>query len=895
MPPLKGPAGRSSEWRGRLVAVFLVVSLLIASLLFLSLVSGESVFVWPWPSRLTIGVVGLVALLAAAVATGWIVFAVRLAQPVERLANAARRMTGGATLVQIGPNYSGGEIGQVERAFDAMVETVVHQKLEIEEASRILDDAINSLSEAVVLYDAEERLVFCNRRSQTLLAPLRDLLVPGARFEDLVRAHIERAGEEASDDLQAEQLDEILTRFRAHEQNVLQLRDGRWLRVSYSATSDGGTVVAVADVTDLVLRERELAAINVRIKAYAESSADWFWEQDSGFRFTFTTPSPGLLDPRDVIGKTRWELDSAPDLNASVWPAHRERLFRREPFRDFRFRVRDSDGRVRTMSISGLPICSADGTFEGYCGIGRDLTEEVDSVEKLRLSEERFRTLAETAPTGIYRMDVSGTIVFANEIWRRTTSLDQVPVMPPSWRSVVHAEDGDRVMKGRVDAISEGRELREEYRVRRPDGSVRWVLDAAAPERDGDGTIVGFVGTLADITEKREIEARLEQSRRLEALGQLTGGIAHDFNNLLMIVLGNAEMLEDIATRGGEMKPERLLRLTRTILSAAERGTSLTQNLLGFARRRSVRPEKVAVHGRLQELGELLRRNLGGKIPLVFDLSAERDEVMIDLTQLGNAVINVALNARDAMPEGGRMTISTRNLTVGAPPRIDDGDLASGRYLAVDVADTGIGMAPEVAARAIEPFFTTKGDKQSPGLGLSLVYGAVKQAQGETRIDTRPGRGTTVTLILPLVEEVAVAAPGTAAPGAETGPGRLPGRPRVLVVDDDAPVLSVMTAQVERLGCEAIGTSSADGALRLLQAEQSFDLMFSDIDLGAGLDGFMLAREARTLHPGLRILLTTGKLIDRGDSGDGKPPILPKPFTQRELADKLREVLGAES
>ena len=893
MPPRR-PGRQVGALHGRLVAAFIAGSFLVAGVLLLSLVSGESFLGWPWSVQQVIGLAGLLALLAAAVATGWIVFAARLAQPVERLAAAARRMTGGATLVQVGPHYSPGEIGIVERAFDAMVETVVHQKAEAEEARRILDDAIRSLSEAVVLYDAGERLVFCNERSYELFHPIRHLMVPGARLEDLVRALVERIDEGASDAGVGERADGIIRCFRARERNVIERYGQRWLRISYSATSDGGTVVAIVDVTDLLGREHELEAINRRIMAYAESSADWFWELDASFRFTFTTPGPGLHDPRDVIGKTRWELDSAPEVNAPLWPAHQARLHRREPFRDFRFRVRELDGRLRTMSISGLPIYDAEGAFEGYCGIGRDLTEEVEAVESLRLSEARFRTLAETAPTGIYRMDASGTVVFANEIWRQTTASAGLPLTPEAWRAAVHADDAERVAASREEALKAGRDFREEYRVRRPDGSVRWVLDAAAPERDSAGNVAGFVGTLADITEKREIEARLEQSRRLEALGQLTGGIAHDFNNLLMVVLGNAEMLEDLANKGGEIKPDRLLRLARTILSAAERGTALTQNLLGFARRRSVSPEKVAVHQKLQELGELLRRNLGGKIPLVFDLSAERDEVMIDVTQFENAVINVALNARDAMGESGRLTITTRNLIVDAPGRLEDGELATGRYIAVDIADTGMGMTPEVAMRAVEPFFTTKGEKHSTGLGLSLAYGVVKQAKGELRIDTAPGRGATVTLIVPLVDQMPAGQQTSVPRDYLARPEPLAGRPRVLVVDDDPPVLSVMTQQLERLGCEAIGASSAEGALRLLLADQSFDLMFSDIDLGAGHDGLTLAREVRSLRPSLPILLTTGKLMDRGES-DEHPPILPKPFTQRELAEKLREILEPAS
>jgi CheY-like chemotaxis protein len=243
------------------------------------------------------------------------------------------------------------------------------------------------------------------------------------------------------------------------------------------------------------------------------------------------------------------------------------------------------------------------------------------------------------------------------------------------------------------------------------------------------------------------------------------------------------------------------------------------------------------------------------------------------------------------MSDGGRLTISTRILTV--EPGGAGGELAPGHYLTIGIADTGTGMTPEVAARAVEPFFTTKRHEKATGLGLSLAYGTVKQAGGDLRIDTEPGRGTAVALVLPLLAEGAKAGQGQPDGAAKAAASAL-GRLRVLVVDDDAPVLSVMTAQLGRLGCETAGASSAEDALRQLESDLRFDLMLSDIDLGAGKDGYALAREVRTLRPDLPVLLTTGKLIERGDAvgDDGGPPVLAKPFTQRELAEMLREVLG---
>ena len=738
----------------RTLVVVLAPLMLLAALLLLARVLDEAAFV----ARAA----AIVVLLAVAAAAAWFVFTASIARPFERLAQAARRMTEGAAVAPLGPGYGPGALGQVERAFDAMAETVARRGIEAEKARRILDEAVSGFGDGLALYDAEERLVLCNEKCRELLAPIGELMVPGTRIEDLARAHVASAAGALEPRRREERLAGFLAAFRTREKNMrTRLADGRLMRSSHYATTTGGTVVIVADIS-----------------------------------------------------------------------------------------------------------------------------EEVEAAESLRLSEARFRALAETVPIGIYRMDQAGTVVFANDVWRRITGLHSAPLAAAAWGQAVHPEDRDGVRQIWDGALRLGRDLRQEYRVRRDDGSVRWVVDTAAPERDPGGGLLGFVGTLADVTEEREIKARLEQARRLEALGQLTGGIAHDFNNLLMIILGNAEMLEDLATRGGEIKPERLLRLARTILSASERGTALTQNLLAFARRRSVRPEKVAVHRRIEELGELVRRDLGGGIKLVFDLAAESDEVMIDAALLENALIYLASNGRDAMPGGGQMTVSTRTLVIATPQRPEAGDLPPGRYLAIAVADTGSGMSPDVVSRAIEPFFTTKPEGQASGLGLSLAYGVVKQAHGEIKIESVPGKGTVVTLILPLVESASAtvesdrAAPSTAAD-----------RPRVLVVDDDAPVLTVMAAQLELLGCETVSASSAGGAIRVLQADQRFDLLFSDIDLGPGLDGLALAREARALRPDIRILLTTGKLVERAAS-DESAPILPKPFTLRELADRLRGVLA---
>ena len=401
---------------------------------------------------------------------------------------------------------------------------------------------------------------------------------------------------------------------------------------------------------------------------------------------------------------------------------------------------------------------------------------------------------------------------------------------------------------------------------------MRWLVEGVVAERDADRRLLGFLGTLADMTDARELEARLGRSRRLEALGQLAGGIAHDFNNLLMIMLANAEILEELAERDEAPPAERVRKIARTLLNAADRGAGLTRMLLGFAQARvgqvEGRTQTVALNRHLAGLGDLLRRSLGATVTLALDLAADPDRVEIDAAQFDIAVVNLVLNARDAMPEGGAVVLATQCLPDG---------------IAVSLSDTGSGMAPEIAARAVEPFFTHARPAARGGMGLSIAQGVAERAGGTLRIATAPGLGTTVTLHFP-----ASRAEADQLVREPQGPAGAPGL-RLLVVDDLAPVLAVMAKQASRLGYTVATAATAEAAMARLDAGERFDLLLSDIELGPGRDGVSLAQEARARFPDLRILLTTGNPL--GPDGEGRPedvaPVLLKPFSQRELAEAL--------
>jgi PAS domain S-box-containing protein len=393
-----------------------------------------------------------------------------------------------------------------------------------------------------------------------------------------------------------------------------------------------------------------------------------------------------------------------------------------------------------------------------------------------------------------------------------------------------------------------------------------------APRRFGDED-VGFLQTLANLTtaslQRAHTEAQLSHSQRLESVGQLTGGIAHDFNNLLTVIQGNLQMLgEHPAVEGDPLAAQMVAAAAR----AGQRGADLTGKLLAFSRRQALAPAAVDTVALLQSLADMLRRTLGAKIDVQVHCAPATPRCVADPVQLESALLNVAINARDAMPNGGTLTLRCG---------------PSGRHeVAISVQDSGTGMSDEVKARAFEPFFTTKESGRGTGLGLATVYGFVTQSKGRIAIDSRLGAGTTVTLVLP-------AATG---PAREAGTGAataaLPQGLRVLLVEDDAGVRSIARAFLGALGCTVTECANAAAALAALDGPAPLDLLFSDIALGPGPDGTDVARHARAKRPQLPVLLTSGDPRPLAEGASSPWPLLRKPYTRGDLAAAIDAVLA---
>ncbi len=390
---------------------------------------------------------------------------------------------------------------------------------------------------------------------------------------------------------------------------------------------------------------------------------------------------------------------------------------------------------------------------------------------------------------------------------------------------------------------------------------------------------------LAAAIQRSRSEEQLAHVHRLDALGQLTGGIAHDFNNMLTIISGNLQMLEAEHADHPGTRP-----LVESALRAVDHGAALTRKLLGFSRRRALAPRALQPRRVLDELDDMLARTLGERIRLALDCPPDLPPVLADAGELETALVNLALNARDAMPEGGTLRIAAYERKAAAGDGTDG--LPPGRYVAFMVADSGSGMSREVLKRAMDPFFTTKEAGKGSGLGLSMVYGFVRQSGGSVRIESIPGRGTQVELLLPVASSV----PGDDdPPEATTATAATPNHVRVLVVEDDADVRRVAVGLLRSLGYDPVEAGNAAHALELLHADPSIRLLFSDVVLGYGHTGFELAREARVLRPGLRVLLTSG-YAQASPAADAAlregAQLLRKPYRQDELASALARVLA---
>ncbi|WP_374471173.1 PAS domain S-box protein [Phenylobacterium sp.] len=473
---------------------------------------------------------------------------------------------------------------------------------------------------------------------------------------------------------------------------------------------------------------------------------------------------------------------------------------------------------------------------------------------------------------GVYRA--------VNPAWRDLLGYGEEEVIGHDFRDFVEPGDAEAGLT-RWAGLAPGSSLEDaDARMRSKDGGWRWVNWTVIPQGEA------FYAIGRDVTERKQLEDQLRQSQKMEAVGQLTGGLAHDFNNMLTGVLGGLDMVRRRLQSG---RVEEAYRFIDTAVASAERAAALTQRLLAFSRRQTLDPRPVDVNRLIGSMEDLLRRTLGEQVDLAVSLDADLWPTLTDANQLENALLNLAINARDAMPEGGKLTLETCNVRLDASYTDTVEGLEPGEYVVASVSDTGAGMSPEVLARVFDPFFTTKPIGQGTGLGLSMVYGFVRQSSGHVGIYSEAGVGTTVKLYLPRAhDDGAEAAADGAAAEAPTGAGET-----VLVVEDDDSVRLLIVEVLKELGYEAIEVSHTDAALKVVESGRRIDLMISDVGL-PGMNGRQLAEIARQRRPDLPVLFITGYAAGAARRAEFLGPsmeMISKPFAMEALAHKVREMI----
>jgi PAS domain S-box-containing protein len=516
------------------------------------------------------------------------------------------------------------------------------------------------------------------------------------------------------------------------------------------------------------------------------------------------------------------------------------------------------------------------GELIGFAKITRDITDRSVAAEALKESERHFRLLVSgVTDYALYMLDLAGIVTNWNAGGQRIKGYLPEEIIGQHFSRFYSAADqaAGRPARALRLALENGRYEEDGWRVRK-DGTFFWASVVIDPIRDEDGKLLGFAKITRDISERREAQLNLEkiqrqlaESQKLDALGQLTGGVAHDFNNLLMIVSGNLHTLRKLA--GNDAKG---LRAVQAIEAASQRGASLTRQLLTFARRQSVNPQTVDPADRIRSVREVLDAALGGSIQLVIDAADGIWPVVVDAAEFETALVNLVINARDAMPDGGSVTVRASNIY------IDDGN-RKGDHVAIKVEDTGVGIAPDIVVKVFDPFFTTKAVGKGTGLGLSQVHGFAHQAGGTVTVASELGKGTSFTICLPRSERpIETAEVEVSALGSGT----------VLLVEDNPDVANASTVLLEQLGYSVRWVSDADSALREIE-RAGIDLVFSDIVMPGKMDGLSLARAIKQKHPALPILLATG-YSEAAQNARVDFPILRKPYQLHELSRALQQL-----
>ncbi|MBI4500593.1 MAG: response regulator [Gemmatimonadetes bacterium] len=645
------------------------------------------------------------------------------------------------------------------------------------------------------------------------------------------------------------------------------------------------TAALSAEIAERTRSEELLRASEERYRMLFERSPLPIWVVDVE-TLAFLAVNPAAVEhygysEAEFLSMTAKDIrppEDVPALLASFSARHLPQ------FRSSQWRHRKKDGTLMDVEIAAHTL-----EFHGRLAqmvVVNDITERKRAEEALRQSHERFQQLADNIKEVFFVIDQgTGEALYVSPAYERVMgrSCESAYGAPFAWAEAVHPDDRERVRAATVAATK--RELFEDvFRIIRPNGQVRWVRSRTSPVPDPSGEVHRIVGVAEDVTELRQTEQQLLQAQKMEAVGQLAGGVAHDFNNILTVIGGYVDFL---LTDLGPQDPRRAD--VQEIATAAKRAADLTRQLLLFGRRQVLQPSVLDLNKVIGDIEKMLRRLIGEDIELVTVLDRELGAVKVDPGQIEQVLMNLSVNARDAMPTGGKLTIQTANVELDEEYARTHPEVSPGQHVMLAVSDTGVGMSAEVRQHIFEPFFTTKEKGKGTGLGLATVYAVVKESKGSIWIYSEPGAGATFKIYLPRVDEAVITVKSAEAPTA------LQGTETVLLVEDEPAVRGVARKSLSRHGYTVLEAADPETALRLARANRPIHLVLTDVVM-PGMSGRELAEDLVTLVPGIKVLYMSGYTDDavvRHGVLESGTPFIQKPFRAEILLRKVREVLDS--
>ncbi|MBA1158812.1 hybrid sensor histidine kinase/response regulator [Microvirga mediterraneensis] len=777
----------------------------------------------------------------------------------------------------------------------SIVEDIGERK-QAEEVQRTSEARLRTVLEAIpigaILSDADGRVIEANKAYLDLIGrSLDDLRAGRVRWDEITPPEWLAADERAIAEARAHGVSSM------YEKEYLRKGERLPVLLKLASVNNGHTfAVFVLDLSERKASEAALQARTTEWEALVETApvAVWFTHDPDLREVRANRLASELLELPLVFGLSDRESGKLSHrrifqggLEVALDQVPLRRALQGEEVRNEEWGGRFEDGRRVDLLYNASPLRDRSGAVVGAIAAAVDITARKHSEAVLQEREARLHSILETVPEALITISEKGVV----ESFSRSASAlfgyqpDEVVgrnismLMPSPYREA-HDSYLERYLRtGEKRIIGIGRVVSGQ----RKDGSV-FPMELAVGEVKVGGQHM-FTGFIRDLTATQKVEQELRQAQKMEAVGQLTGGIAHDFNNLLTVILGNIEMLEM------RLADDRELELVKEVRETAEHGAQLTERLLAFGRRQPLQPKLIDVGDLLGEMTPLLRRTLGETVQVRSRSDSDLWQVLVDPSQLQNAILNLAINARDAMPIGGRLTIMAENVELEPDYARMHPEVRAGRYVLVAVTDTGTGMPREIQERAFEPFFTTKEVGAGSGLGLSMVYGFVKQSGGHVTIYSEAGHGTTIRMYLPraAIPEDVVEAPAPVTP-MEGLRGR---NETVLLVEDEPRVRRMTAARLQDLGYRVLDAANGPAALALLDLHPEIDLLFTDMVMPGGMTGTDLAEAVRVRRPEIKVLFTSGyaelDVVRRGQETEAR--WLKKPYSTLELARTLREVL----